>query len=97
MTRNEAARARFGMSIADAVVDKFLVGREQYGDKWKGDHPLVEAHDDALDVLAYLDQAESREDADEARISVAKQTTQYLINMIRRAAEQSGVQRSEHG
>ena len=37
-----------------AVELKFQVGRARHGGKWVGKRPILEAHDEVLDALAYL-------------------------------------------
>jgi hypothetical protein len=46
--------------IDEAIDEKFNRGRLVYGDEaWVGPHPLVCAHDEVLDTLAYLREAEA--------------------------------------
>lgn len=46
------------MDIDEAIDEKFNRGRLVYGDEaWVGPHPLVCAHDEILDTLAYLREA----------------------------------------
>jgi len=42
------------MEEAEAIAAKFAAGRERYGNGWKGEHPLIEAHAEVLDLLVYL-------------------------------------------
>lgn len=54
------ARARAAMPLAEALDAKWREGQSTYGPEWQGDDPLVEAHDDGLDVLLYLREHERR-------------------------------------
>lgn len=54
MKPNETMRARLDLNIFEAVEQKFASGREHYGETWAGDRPVIEGHDDALDVIAYV-------------------------------------------
>ena len=54
-----------GMEIDAAISEKFNRGRSVYGDEaWVGPHPLICAHDEILDTLAYLRKCEREMDSD---------------------------------
>ena len=53
------------MEIDEAIREKFKRGRLVYGDQpWVGPHPLLCAHDEILDTLAYLTQCQSEMNED---------------------------------
>lgn len=51
------AEERVAIDVGLALEDKWRAGREKYGPVWAGGPALVEAHDDALDVVNYLNRA----------------------------------------
>lgn len=52
------------MDIHSAIREKFDRGRKVYGGEWVGPHPLICAHDEILDTLAYLRKCEREMDSD---------------------------------
>ena len=42
------------LDVYDAMEVRWLQGRARYGEEWRGRHPLVEAHEEAIDMLVYL-------------------------------------------
>lgn len=44
------------LPIEIAVGRKFARGRKRHGEKWVGRRPILEAHDEILDALAYLNE-----------------------------------------
>lgn len=73
------------MPVADAVAAKWSAGRAFYGPEWQGDDPLVEAHDDAIDVLAYLEESLRRRPTVAAL--GAREWTGIAVGAIRHALE----------
>lgn len=86
VTPNAIMRARMALPLEDAVAEKFAAGRACHGPVWQGDRPLVEAHDDALDVLAYLEE-EIRQNGASLGVLGAREWVQIAIGAICNAAE----------
>ena len=42
------------LEAAEAVERKFQIGRKIHGPKWVGGRPILEAHGEVLDALAYV-------------------------------------------
>jgi len=51
-----------------AVEIKYQRGRERYGPEWVGPRPIVCAHDEVLDTLAYVLYERDADDIDEGHI-----------------------------
>lgn len=47
-------RALLDLDAEKAVELKFQIGREHHGTDWVGRRPILEAHDEVLDALAYV-------------------------------------------
>ena len=47
-------RRLFELDAESAVRLKFQLGRDEHGDAWVGERPIVEAHGELLDALAYV-------------------------------------------
>ena len=59
------ARERVVLEVGMALEDKWREGRAKAtakGEGWQGDDPLVEAHDDALDVWLYVQEKRRRKE-----------------------------------
>jgi len=81
------------MDPENAQAVRFHEGRRQYGPRWQGDHPLLEAYVELLDCGVYIAEAERWSDldgrqADALRVSLLILREQ-LIGVIRglRASE----------
>lgn len=47
-------RALLDLDAERAVELKYKLGREHHGKEWVGRRPILEAHDEVLDALAYV-------------------------------------------
>lgn len=70
------------MPLSSALHAKWQAGLSAYGRKehepWNGDHPLVEAHDEGLDLVNYL--AESRRQGDPV-LALEEQARKFLSDL----------------
>lgn len=74
-----------GHDMIDAINEKFARGRKKYGGEWHGHRPIVEAHEEALDLGAYLFREQERGDIDEMLLHELVMQTLNLIQGIRTA------------
>ena len=71
------------IDMIDAINEKFKRGRLKYGGEWFGHRPIVEAHEEALDLGAYLFRDQERGEIDERLLHELVMQTLNLIQGIR--------------
>ena len=72
------------LDLIRAIQEKFQRGRERYGDAWVGKRPIYEAHDEALDLGAYLlHELKTSKDIDETLLAELIRQTLNLIQGVR--------------
>jgi len=85
MTPGEDHADLIEVDILKAMRAKFERGRERHGHgEWVGPPPLVCAHDEALDLLVYLDQESRNAGEDEVMVELMRKTLD-LIQGVRTA------------
>lgn len=73
---------------AEAKRRKWEAGRAKYGDTWAGEHPLIEAYSEVVDLSNYLDEADQREDSSPYYRAQAQRVTRELAGYLKRMIEQ---------
>lgn len=79
-----------------AIEEKFRRGREKHGPAWTGKRAILEAHDEALDLGAYLIHEYESESGREIDAKLLEELIRNAINMIhgiRVAIEMTGGKR----
>ena len=73
---------------AEAKRRKWEAGRAKYGDAWAGEHPLIEAYSEVVDLSNYLDEAAERGDSSPYYRARARGLTRELAANLKRMIEQ---------
>jgi hypothetical protein len=75
------------LTLAEAKSAKWRAGRDAYGPDWHGEHPLVEAFSEAVDLLNYLDEAARRGEEVEKIVEAAELLARVLQGRSRALTE----------
>lgn len=73
----------FDLDPIPAIRLKFKRGRELHGEEWVGKRAIYEAHDEALDLGAYLFHELEREEIDERLLEELIRQTLNLVHGVR--------------
>ena len=66
-----------------AIAEKYRRGREAHGPDWVGDRPILEAHDEVLDLGAYLFRELEIAEIDQQLLEELVRQTLNLIQGVR--------------
>jgi len=81
------ARDLVDLPLEEALEEKWRRGREKYGPEWAGEHPLIEAHSEALDGVIYCREAARRGVQAHAAARAFKSAALTLRGAIRKLEE----------
>lgn len=74
----------FDLDPIKAIAEKYRRGRARYGEEWVGQRAILEAHDEALDLGAYLfKELEDHDGLDEQLLEELIRQTLNLIQGVR--------------
>ncbi len=73
-----------------AISEKSKRGRERHGEEWVGLRPILEAHDEALDLGAYLFFELEKAEIDQSLLEELVRQTLNLIQGVRIAIQSAG-------